>query len=152
MGKKEPIQGTLFPELEVTPSQKKDAKKKTSKQEYEEKIKKLEKENALLKEKADAFDELMSSNSLFTTTVVAKSFGKSAIWLNQYLKDKKVQYQQGDVWVLYSRYQSKGYTRICWYEYSKDTKGRSMERAHSYWTAKGVLFIREILKKDGIIE
>lgn len=158
-------QGTLFPELEpIQQPQKEEKKKIVRKQsatasttpgyspEYvamlEQKVHELETANAKLKEKAEAFDEVIASNSLFTTTVVAKSFGKSAIWLNQYLSKKKVQYLQGDVWVLYAKYQSRGYTKICWYEYHKQT---GAQRAHTYWTAKGILFIRELLKADGII-
>ena len=169
MDKQETIQGTLFPELEpVQQPQEEVSKKKAKKQsvkapgyseEYVKMLEKeiqelkkkndaLQKENESFKEKAEAFDELIASKSLFTTTVVAKSFGKSAIWLNKYLEGKKVQYLQGDTWVLYAKYQSKGYTQICWYEYHKQT---GAQRAHTYWTAKGILFIRDILKKDGII-
>ena len=150
------VQGTLFPVSEVAASQPQPKKAKENQQDaksiLEGRIKELEKENAILREKAEAFDELIASNSLFTTTVVAKSFGKSAIWLNQYLSKKRVQYLQGDVWVLYAKYQGKGYTKICWYEYAQNSYGKSLERAHSYWTAKGIVFIRQLLKADGIIE
>jgi phage antirepressor YoqD-like protein len=159
MGKTNQVvsQGNLFPECEVEQVTKKAKPKVTVKQLQEEKsrlkeqIKKLETENAKLKIKADAFDELISSSSLFTTTVVAKSFGWSAQRLNQYLKDKKVQYQQGDVWVLYSKYQNKGYTRICWSEYATNRQGKPLTRAHTYWTSKGLLFIRQLLKNDGLL-
>ena len=155
MKEKNVTQGTLFPELEVSvPQPQPQAHKETLKdvvRELNKRVKELEQENSLLREKAEAFDELISSNSLFTTTVVAKSFGKSAIWLNQYLHSKGVQYQQGDVWVLYAKHQGKGYTRICWYEYAQNSYGKSLERAHTYWTAKGVVFIRQLLKADGII-
>ena len=165
-------QGTLFPELEpVQQPQEEVSKKKARKsvkktvvevpdnsdeiaklkqeiQTLQKEKEALQKENETLKEKAEAFDELISSNSLFTTTVVAKSFGKSAIWLNKYLEGKRVQYLHGDTWVLYAQYQNRGYTKICWYENHKQT---GAQRAHTYWTAKGIIFIRELLKKDGII-
>ena len=151
------VQGVLFPEY-ATETVKEKAKRtngltllKEEKLELEERIKKLEEENAKLKVKADAFDELISSSSLFTTTVIAKSFGWSAVRLNQYLKDKKVQYQQGDVWVLYAKYKNAGYTRICWYEYAIGAKGNPLSRAHTYWTSKGLLFIRQLLKNDGLL-
>lgn len=151
------IQGTLFPELEATQANERTKPQSFVKQlqkekaKLEEKVRELEKENVKLKTKAEAFDELISSSSLFTTTVVAKSFGWSAIQLNQYLKDKKIQYQQGDVWVLYAKYQNEGYTRICWYEYGINGKGKPLTRAHTYWTSKGLLFIRKLLKNDGLI-
>lgn len=151
------IQGSLFPEYagtvgkEKTPRQSAVNVLKEEKAKLEEKIKNLEKENAKLKVKADAFDELISSCSLFTTTVVAKSFGWSAIRLNQYLKEKQVQYLQGEVWVLYAKYQNKGYTKICWYDYATNGLGKPLSKAHTYWTAKGVLFIRQLLKEDGLL-
>lgn len=151
------IQGTLFPEYEV--KQPKKSPKRPSyvkrlqseKAKLEEKVKSLRRENNKLKQKAEAFDELINSASLFTTTVIAKSFGWSAIKLNQYLKQKQIQYQQGEVWVLYAKYADKGYTRICWYDYSTDSKGRPLSRAHTYWTSKGLLFIRQLLKEDGLL-
>ena len=165
--KKEEFVGTLFPEYEqekpvLEPKAKKKSKiqelqdeiaslQKMLKSEQEEK-ESLKKENETLKFKAEAFDGLISSNSLFPTTVVAKSFGWSAIKLNQYLKQKRVQYQQGDVWVLYEKYANKGFTRICWYDYSTDSYGRPLSRAHTYWTCKGILFIRELLKQDGLLK
>lgn len=167
MGKKQNnFVGTLFPEYESsTPTLEKKANKKSKNQELQEKVDALEKklqkqqeenkclakENETLKLKAEAFDSLMSSNSLFPTTVVAKSFGWSAIKLNQYLKQKRIQYQQGDVWVLYSKYANLGYTRICWYDYATDSNGKALSRAHTYWTSKGILFIRELLKSDGLL-
>lgn len=156
---KEPLQGTLFPGFEVKAKQEppRDVKKQSIKAlkqkvaELQAENQSLKKENQSLKEKADAFDELAKSNSLFTTTVIAKSVGKSAIWLNKYLQNKRVQFMQGDVWVLYARYQNKGYTQICWYNYNEDANGRPLEKPHTYWTGAGLLFIRSLLKEDGLI-
>ena len=154
---KKPIQGTLFPELEVKQKPQCDVKKQSIKAlqqkvaELQAENQSLRKENESLKPRADAFDELSKSNSLFTTTVIAKSVGKSAIWLNKYLQEKRVQFLQGDVWVLYSKYQNKGYTQICWYNYSEDANGRALEKPHSYWTGAGLLFIRSLLREDGLI-
>lgn len=121
------------------------------KQAFFERIQTLEADNKVLKQKADLFDELISSNSLFPTTIVAKSFGWSAIKLNKYLHEKGVQFKQGKVWVLYAKYADKEYTKICWYDYSVDEKERVHSRAHSYWTAKGIQFIRGLLIEDGLI-
>jgi len=121
------------------------------KQAFFERIQALEAENKKLKIKADTFDALISSNSLFPTTIVAKSFGWSAIRLNQYLKEKGVQFKQGKVWVLYAKYADKDYTKICWYDYAHDTNGNPHTRAHSYWTAKGIQFIRGLLVEDGLL-
>ena len=111
----------------------------------------MQKENKKLKPKAEAFDDLTASHSLFTTSVIAKSFGRSAIWLNNYLHKKNVQYKKGDVWLLYAQYDKCDYTRICWYNYNTDSKGNPLSKATSYWTGKGLLFIRELLKQDGLL-
>ena len=164
------LQGTLFPEVDVQQTEtstevKPQAKKrKSAKAQQEEilnlrkqlfekqaEIDSLQKQCDMLQSKAEAFDDLIESNSLFTTGVIAKSFGHSAKWLNQYLQKKKVQYNNGDVWLLYAKYQSCGYTRICWYSYSEDSYGRPLNRPHTYWTGKGLVFIRDLLKADGLI-
>ena len=112
----------------------------------------LEKRNASLKKKAEAFDELMQSRSLFPVGIIAKNYGMSAIGLNQYLQRKGIQFSDAGVWKLYAKYQKCGYTRYCWYNYSEDEKGRPLSRAHMYWTAKGMEFIRQLLIADGLIE
>lgn len=150
------IQGVLFPEFEQDVGQKsKKQSKKEGLKEINEKllaqIQDLKKENSILQKKAEAFDAIISSKSLFTTTVVAKSFGWSALRLNKYLSDKKVQFRQGEVWVLYSKYANKDYTRICLYDYSMDSRGKPLTRAHTYWTGKGFAFIRELLKADNLL-
>ena len=157
---KEPIQGFLFPEMAqqsiIVPKKvtlkEKNQQLQTELREKDEQIQQMQKQIADLQKKATAFDELMSSKNLFPLGIIAKSFGRSAIWLNQYLKEKKVQYDQGEVWQLYAKYQDKGYTGVGWYEYGKDVRGRAKIRPHTYWTYKGMLFIKELLKEDGLIE
>lgn len=172
MSKKTDLQqGTLFPELdatqteasaEVNPQAKK--KRKSAKEHQEEilnlkkqlsekqvEVEDLQNQCAKLKLKAEAFDDLIQSNSLFPIGVIAKNFGYSAKWLNQYLHKKGVQYNKGDVWLLYAKYQSCGYTRVCWYNYSEDSYGRPLTKPHTYWTGKGLAFIRELLKADNLI-
>lgn len=167
MKKQNCVQGELFPELgtaEAQPQEKKTAKKQSEVNALMEELKKLkeanlakiaelQKENEALRKKAEAFDDLMQSHSLFPTGVIAKNYGKSAIWLNQYLHQKGVQFEDpAGVWKLYAKYQDKGYSRYCFYNYGEDTKGRPLSRPHMYWTAKGMNFIRELLIADGIIK
>lgn len=170
MAKKENvIQGTLFPELEPQEAHPAKPSKKSSKQiqeELKEKIRQqedvikaknaeieaLKKEKAALQSKANAFDDLVSCKTLFSLGTIAKSFGRTAEWMNKYLEQKKVQYKRGDIWVLYAQYDKCGYTGTGWYTYGKDVKGRDLVRAHTYWTVKGMAFIRELLISDGLWE
>lgn len=154
------VQGLLFPELgteETKPQVKKSPVEELKEQirKFKEeskanlqKIAELQKENEKLKKKAEAFDDLMQSKSLFPIGVIAKNYGMSAIGLNQYLQQKGVQFCRGEVWTLYAKYQGCGYTQYCWYNYSEDAKGKPLSRAHMYWTAKGMNFIRELLLAD----
>ena len=154
------VQGNLFPEIGCVSKQpKRTSKMKNQYRKFQEEIKEqrqqieqLKKENAALKFKAEAFDELLTSQSLFPLGVIAKNYGRTAVWLNKYLEGKGVQYHRGDIWMLYSKYDRCGYTRVCWFNYSTDTKGRPLSRPHTYWTSKGMMFIRELLIKDGLFE
>ena len=158
-------QGSLFPEFDVDETVRRVSKKESQvdilrqqNQQYREKVEQMElelaqlrEEKSVLQKKAEAFDELIASRSLFPIGVIAKSVGRSAIWLNKYLQQKKVQYFRSDVWMLYSKYDHCGYTRVCWYNYSEDSQGRTLSRPHTYWTSKGFMFIRSLLEKDGLL-
>lgn len=63
-----------------------------------------------LKPKASYYDVVLNCPDLLSTTKIAKDYGKSAVWLNSYLHDKKIQYKQGGVWLLYQNYAQCGYT------------------------------------------
>lgn len=145
------IQGTLFPELEVEQNQKPQEVKTPTIKELQNRIAELEAENENLKEKANAFDELSNSPSLFTMTTIGQTFGKSAKWMNNYLAGKGVQYNNGEVWVLYAQYKGKGYAKTLYYKYGETQTGKARENPHTYWTGAGVVFIRSLLKKDGLI-
>ncbi|MES9779158.1 phage antirepressor KilAC domain-containing protein, partial [Bacillus velezensis] len=72
----------------------------------------------------------------------------SAKRLNQILHEEKVQYKQGSQWLLYSKYQSEGYTKS--HTNTIEKNGESYTKLHTKWTQKGRLFIHELLKKKGI--
>ncbi len=63
-----------------------------------------------LQPKAVYCDVVLNTPDLISTTVIAKDYGKSAVWLNDYLKLKGVQYKRGATWVLYQKHADKGYT------------------------------------------
>ena len=58
--------------------------------------------------KATYYDTVLQCKDLVTITRIAKDFRLSAQALNRILAEKKVQYKQGDMWVLYQRYAEKG--------------------------------------------
>ncbi len=65
---------------------------------------------AELQPKASYYDVVLNCKDLLSITEIAKDYGKSAKWLNNYLHDNKVQFKQGDIWLLYSKHAEKGYT------------------------------------------
>lgn len=105
---------------------------------------------AELQPKASYYDIVLNCKDLISTTEIAKDYGKSAKWLNNYLRDNKVQFKQGHIWLLYQNYAEKGYTNTKTQTFSGDD-GKIHTRVHTYWTQKGRLFIYDLLKSKGIV-
>ena len=105
---------------------------------------------AEMQPKVQYCDIVLSCPDLVTVTVIAKDYGKSAMWLNNYLKDNKIIFKQGDIWLPYQKYAKLGLTKTKTATY-KDNKGNEHAKTHSYWTQKGRLFIYDLLKQDGIL-
>jgi anti-repressor protein len=99
-----------------------------------------------LQPKASYYDLILQSKSLMSVSKIAKDYGKSAMWLNRKLEEKKVQYNQGGVWLLYQKYAEKGYTQS-----TSHVIDDEHSRLLTKWTQKGRLFIYELLKGDGIL-
>ena len=105
---------------------------------------------AELQPKASYYDLVLNCKDLLSTTEIAKDYGKSAKWLNEYLHDRCVQFKQNGIWLLYSKYAQQGYTSTKTHTYNGND-GNVHTRPHTYWTQKGRLFIYDLLKSDGIV-
>lgn len=115
--------------------------------EKEEQNEKLALENSELKPKAAYHDLVLQSKSLLSVTKIAKDFGMGAPTLNKILNELGVQYKQDGTWVLYHKYQDKGYAQTKTHNIDAEKSN-----VHLYWTQKGRLFIYNILKeKKGIL-
>ncbi|USR79858.1 phage antirepressor [Arcanobacterium pinnipediorum] len=110
-----------------------------------ERAKRLAAEQALLEAapKVSYYDLVLQSDSLLTTTAIAKDYGLSAKKLNRILRDAHVQFHQSGRWFLYAKYAEQGYTQSKTHEY-----GEGQTRTHMYWTQKGRLFIYDLLKNQ----
>lgn len=107
----------------------------------------LKQENETLKPKAAYHDLILQSKSLLAIGKIAKDYGMGAQTLNKILHELGVQYKQGGTWMLYYKYQDKGYAQT-----KTHTIDSEKSNVHLYWTQKGRMFIYEILKeKKGII-
>lgn len=105
---------------------------------------------AELKPKASYYDIVLNCKDLVSTSVIAKDFGKSAVWLNNYLHENGIQYKQGKIWLLYQKYAEQGYTNTKTVPVA-GPNGKIYSKVHTYWTQKGRLFIYNMLKADGIL-
>lgn len=112
-------------------------------------IQRLYDENAVMAPKADYTDKMLSNPGLETTSMIAKNYGYSAVQFNRLLYGFKVQFRQGGTWVLYSKYQDKGYTHIEPYEYT-NSDGIHQVRNTMKWTQKGAKLLYDFLADRGI--
>ena len=104
---------------------------------------------AELKPKATYYDFILQCKDAVSISKISKDYGMSAIAMNRLLNELGVQYKQGDMWLLYYKYQDKGYTQSKTHNYDRGdgTQGVAMS---TYWTQKGRLFIYDLLKNSGV--
>lgn len=99
-----------------------------------------------LQPKAEYTDVILQCKDLVTITVIAKDYGKSAVFMNELLHKLGVQYKESGVWFLYQKYAECGYTRTKTFNV-----GDNNAKIHTYWTQKGRLFIYNLLKENGYL-
>lgn len=107
----------------------------------------LQQANDTIKQQAPAVvfvQEVLKSESCHTITIIAKELGMSAISLNRKLNELGIQYKQRDTWVLYQKYQDKGYTKTQTSTYVDHT-GKEQTTIHTVWTERGRAFIHHKL-------
>lgn len=89
--------------------------------------------------KVEYFEGVLQSESTYTTTQVAKELGMGAPTLNRKLKELRVQYLRSGTWVLYEKYQNRGYTKTKTHTYLDN--GVQKTSMLTVWTEKGRHFI-----------
>ena len=103
-----------------------------------------------LKPKADYTDNILKNKGLVPITAIAKDYGMSGAAMNELLHELKVIYKLGRQWLLYSKYQAKGYTHSETIDF-KHKDGRPDVAMNTKWTQKGRLFLYELLKKHDVL-
>ena len=99
-----------------------------------------------LKPKADYYDKILANKSLVTISVIAKNYGMSAAKMNNLLHELGIQYKQGKTWLLYSKYQDRGWTHTEMLEVA----GTDKLQPSTKWTQKGHIALYELLKKHDV--
>lgn len=105
---------------------------------------------SVLQPKADYTDKMLANPGLETTSVIAKNYGYSTREFNKLLHGLGIQYKQGKTWLLYAKYQDKGYTHVEPYGYT-NSDGIEKVRNTMKWTQKGQCFLYDFLESKGIM-
>ena len=99
----------------------------------------------VMKPKAEYFDRVLDTTSEYTTTQIAKECLMSGKALNFALGHEGIQYKQNGQWLLYAKYQDKGYTRTRTTLY-KNSEGIEKTNHLTVWTEKGREFIIDVIE------
>lgn len=94
--------------------------------------------------------QLSDSDSLVTTTQIAKEYGCGAKVFNRLLHLHGIQYLANGQWVLYSEHHGKGYTSSLTFRLQR-SDGSEVEKLHTAWTQKGRKFLYHTLKRRGVL-
>lgn len=105
-----------------------------------------EEQNRLMAPKAAYFDNVLQSEGLITTNIIANELGMSAKKLYKMLKDLGVLYNQNGVYMLYAKYRGLGYDKYRTHTYTSDTTGMQVAKQYLCWTQLGRKFILDLVK------
>ncbi|NTR84679.1 phage antirepressor [Enterococcus faecium] len=109
-----------------------------------------EQKAAEMQSKADYYDRILNNKGLVTVSTIAKNYGMSAVSFNKLLHELGIQFNQSGTWLLYSKFQDKGYTHIEPFDY-EDKNGNRQVKTRMKWTQKGHIFLYETLKKNNYL-
>ncbi|MGO4925208.1 phage antirepressor KilAC domain-containing protein [Ligilactobacillus ruminis] len=114
------------------------------------KIERLTAELEVSNKKATYLDLIVETKDGMTATQVAQDYGLSAKKFNALLNALGVQRKVNEQWILYAKYQGKGYIASKTFTYT-DSTGKNHAKINTVWTQKGRLFLYELLKANGIL-
>lgn len=98
-----------------------------------------------LRPKATYYDKVLQSKGLVPITLIAKDYGMSGTSMNNLLHSLKIVYKMGGTWLLYSPYQSLGWTSSQTFVVDKPD-GTQKTIMQTKWTQQGRLGLYELLK------
>ncbi|MCT0501502.1 phage antirepressor KilAC domain-containing protein [Lactococcus cremoris] len=99
-------------------------------------------------EKTRYLDLILDSPDELIVKQIAQDYGMTAVRFNQILNKLRIQYKQNNQWILYSKYQGKGYIKSRTFNYVGND-GKQHTRINTCWTQKGREFLYRKLKKAG---
>lgn len=110
----------------------------------------VEEQNRLMAPKAAYFDNVLQSEGLITTNIIANELGMSAKKLYKILKDLGVLYNQNGVYMLYAKYRGLGYDKYRTHTYTSDTTGMQVAKQYLCWTQLGRKFILDLVNSKSV--
>lgn len=109
-----------------------------------------EEQNKLMAPKAAYFDNVLQSEGLITTNIIANELGISAKKLYKLLKELGVLYNQNGVYMLYAKYRGLGYDKYRTHTYTSDTTGMQVAKQYLCWTQLGRKFILDLIESKSV--
>lgn len=97
--------------------------------------------------KAEYVDKVLASDTAITTTVIANELGMTAQLLNTKLCQAGVQYKSGKNYILYAKYQHRGFAMTKTHQYT-DKEGKSHTKHYLVWTEVGRKYIHYLYSQD----
>lgn len=120
-------------------------------------IKKLESEKVELQleleeanQKTSYLDLILESTDKVTITQIGQDYAMSAVAFNKLLHSLKIQYKVNKQWILYSKYQAKGYIKSETINFI-DREGETRTKINTVWTQSGRMFLYKKLKAAGYL-
>ena len=91
-------------------------------------------------------DTILMCADAIPVTVIASSYGLTAVAFNRLLHELKIIRKVGGTWVLYAKHNGNGYTVFRTYQIGENKSAR-----HLYWTEKGRRFLYDMLGFYGLL-
>lgn len=115
-------------------------------EENERKSKQIELQGNELKlaaPKVEYYENVLQAENTWNSTTIAKELGMSAKAMNKRLHGMQVVFRQDQHWVLYAKYQNKGYTKTKTHNYV-DNYGNLRTSIQTVWTERGREFLHSL--------
>lgn len=97
----------------------------------------------------DYASEALDYGTSYSTNMIAKGLGLNGRKLNKRLHALGIQYKQGNTWLLYSKYENRGFTKLIPI-LVKTRNGKVYSMVKSKWTETGREFIHQMNREGKI--
>lgn len=109
-------------------------------------IDRLQDENKELSIKANHLDKVVMCNQCYTTTIIAKELGMTAVELNKYLCEQKIQFLQSGQYNLYADFARMGLAKNRTAEKVDENGNLKVFHPYLVWTERGRVFIHNLVR------